>query len=272
MNAFLLLVTRFFDALFWPFRSVAPIWGLLVVSLLTGILMLVIFRYTSNQKAIKTIKDRLKAHLLALWLFQDQIGVVFRTQGRLLYSSLVYTRHTLIPLAVMLVPLVLIMVQLEVRFGQSPVHPGDPFLLTAQLNQAADVERTALSLPPGLNLTAPPIHLAASKEVNWRIDASRAGQYQVQVVIGDQPFAKQVVVGEGVAVLSPRRSQGGLLDALLNPTEPKLPADAPLSAIEVAYPSARVAVASWRMHWLIPFFVFTLLSALAFRGVLKTEF
>lgn len=272
MSSFLALLTRFFDALLWPFRSAAPLWSLLGVSLLTGILMLVIFRYTSNQRAIRTAKDRLKAHLLALWLFQDQLGVVFRTQGRLLYSSLVYTRHALIPLAVMLVPLVLIMVQLEVRFGRAPVRPGDSFLLTARLTQAADVDRTGLSLPPGLSLTAAPVHIAAHKEVDWRIEAADVGRYQVQVVVGGQPFAKQVIVGDDVAVLSPRRSQSGLLDALLSPTEPRLPADAPLAAIEVNYLPYRVAVASWRMHWLIPFFVFSLLSALAFRGALKTEF
>jgi hypothetical protein len=37
MTAFLAFLTRLFDALFRPFRSLDPIWALLAVSVLTGI-------------------------------------------------------------------------------------------------------------------------------------------------------------------------------------------------------------------------------------------
>ena len=43
-----------------------------------GLLMVIVFRYTSDQKAIGRAKDRLKAHLLAVRLFQDQLPVVMR--------------------------------------------------------------------------------------------------------------------------------------------------------------------------------------------------
>jgi len=36
------------------------------ISLVIGLVMVVVFRYTSDQKAIHVAKDRLKAHLLAL--------------------------------------------------------------------------------------------------------------------------------------------------------------------------------------------------------------
>jgi len=272
MTAFLTLVTRLFDALYWPLRWFSPVWGLLAISVLTGILMLVIFRYTSNQKAIRQVKERLKAHMLALWLFQDQLGVVFRTQGRLLYASLVYTKHALIPLAVMIVPLVLIMVQLEVRLGQSSVRPGDPFLLTATLNDADGLKQTSLKVPAGLAVTAPPVRIPSLNEISWRLTGAAPGDYAVAVAVGEQTFSKQVVVAQDLVALSARRTRDSLLDALLNPSEASLPAAAPLQAISVNYRSSDMAVGPWRMHWLIPFFVFSLLAAFAFKGVFKTEF
>ena len=39
------------------------------ISLVIGLLMVVVFRYTSDQKAIHIAKDHLKAHLLALAAF-----------------------------------------------------------------------------------------------------------------------------------------------------------------------------------------------------------
>jgi hypothetical protein len=253
MTAFLALLTRLFDALFWPFRSLNPIWALLAISVLTGILILIIFRYTSNQEAIRQVKERLKAHLLALWLFQDQLSVVFRTQGRLLYTSLIYTRHALIPLAVMIVPLVLIMLQLEVRLGQSPVRPGDSFLLTATLADPARLAQASLDVPAGLTLTAPPVRIPELREVNWRIAGAAAGDYTLEVSIDDQTFSKKVIVGDG-------------------PTETALPDAAPVESIQVNYRPSDIALGPWRMHWLIPFFVFSLVAAFAFKGVFKTEF
>jgi hypothetical protein len=207
--------------------------------------MLVIFRFTSNQEAIRQVKERLKAHMLALWLFQDQLAVVFRTQGRLIYTSLIYTRHALVPLAVMIVPLVLIMIQLEARLGQSPVRPGDSFLLTANLSDSAALEQASLRLPAGLTLTAPPVRIA---------------------------FTKEVIVADNVAALSARRTRDSLVDALLNPTEPALPAGAPVDSLRINYHPSEITLGSWQMHWLIPFFVFSLVAAFVFKGVFRTEF
>jgi hypothetical protein len=272
MTAFLAFLTRLFDALFRPFRSLDPIWALLAVSVLTGILMLVIFRFTSNQEAIRQVKERLKAHMLALWLFQDQLAVVFRTQGRLIYTSLIYTRHALVPLAVMIVPLVLIMIQLEARLGQSPVRPGDSFLLTANLSDSAALEQASLRLPAGLTLTAPPVRIPELKEITWRIAGAAPGDHTIEVSIGDHAFTKEVIVADNVAALSARRTRDSLVDALLNPTEPALPAGAPVDSLRINYHPSEITLGSWQMHWLIPFFVFSLVAAFVFKGVFRTEF
>ena len=88
MTTFLTLVNQLFDLIFFPFRSLNPMVGLTVVSFLTGILMVLVFRTTSNQAGIKQVKERIKAHLLAIRLFQDQLDVVLRTHARILGSTL----------------------------------------------------------------------------------------------------------------------------------------------------------------------------------------
>ena len=60
--------------------------------------MVIVFRYTSDQMAIHVAKDRLKAHLLALRLFQDQIPVVMRSYGRIILATGHYLRLAFKPL------------------------------------------------------------------------------------------------------------------------------------------------------------------------------
>ncbi len=66
MYYFNFILNKFFGILFFPFQFIDPLWPLLFISVLTGILMLLAFRYTSNQKEIRKEKDKIKAHLMEM--------------------------------------------------------------------------------------------------------------------------------------------------------------------------------------------------------------
>ena len=57
---------------------------MMAVSLLTALLMLFVFQLTSNQAGIRRAKDRIKAHLLELRLFKDNMRVTLWAQGGIL--------------------------------------------------------------------------------------------------------------------------------------------------------------------------------------------
>ena len=271
MTTFLTLVNQLFDLIFFPFRSLNPIYGLLVVSVLTGIFMVLIFRTTSNQAGIKQVKERIKAHLLAIRLFQDQLDVVLRTHARILGSTLSYMGFSLRPLAVMFLPVVLIMVQLEMRLGQHAAQPEESFLVAATFAEADGLEQASLQLPPGLALTAPPLRIFDRKEITWRVEAREAGDFTLGVVVGEKAFAKTVTVGNSAARLSSKRLRAGLVNQFLYPGEPPLPTEAPVESIEIKYRPRSIDSGLFESHWLVPFFGLSLIAGLALKGVLRTE-
>src|SRR3989442_13909117 len=95
MTGFLALVNHMFDILVWPFRSLHPFYSLTVFSLLTTVFTLVVFRYASNQPAMRRVKDRLQAHVLEVRLFPDQLPVFLRAALRLLVGGRFFLRHSL---------------------------------------------------------------------------------------------------------------------------------------------------------------------------------
>ena len=90
------VITLSFIPFRWLFSSVllssGPLLLVLAISIVIGPLMVIVFRYTSDQKAIGRAKDRLKAHLLAVRLFQDQLPVVMRAYSRILRGAGSYLR------------------------------------------------------------------------------------------------------------------------------------------------------------------------------------
>ncbi len=95
------ILGKLFDVLLLPFRSLNPWAGMAFISFLTGLLMLFIYRLASNQAGIRVVKARIKAHLLELRLYKDNMSVTMRAQGRILGANLRYLALNLKPLLVM---------------------------------------------------------------------------------------------------------------------------------------------------------------------------
>src|SRR5215475_2620986 len=98
----------------------APLLLVFLLSIIIGFLMVVVFRYTSDQKAIRGAKDRLKAHLLAVRLFQDQIQVVLISYWRIMRSTGTYLRLAFVPLLYVSIPLIFLIVQADRYLGHTP--------------------------------------------------------------------------------------------------------------------------------------------------------
>src|SRR6516225_3794711 len=110
----------------WGINS--PLILVIVVSIVVGLIMVVLFGYTSDQKKIHVAKDQLKAHLLAVRLFQDQLPVVMKTYGRILRGTGRYIRLAFMPLVYVIIPLTLLIIHMHRYLRSPPFEPIQPFL------------------------------------------------------------------------------------------------------------------------------------------------
>jgi len=248
-----------------------PAFIVVVISLVIGLLMVVVFRYTSDQKAIHIAKDHLKAHLLALKLFQDQIPVVIRSYGRILLATGHYLRLAFKPLLFVIVPLTFLIVQLDRYLGCVPLETGRPFLVKVRMDNPDNLNDASLQLPKGLATTAPAVHVPSESEVAWRVVAEEAGDYIVNVQASDQTFSKRVVVGSGLSRLSPVRLRGKIWERIFVSGEPALPDNHLIAAIDVQYPSRNIAFAGFEWNWIWLFFVLSLVAGFFFKTILGIE-
>jgi hypothetical protein len=126
--------------------AISPLVLVLSISVVIGLLMVIVFRYTSDQKAIGRAKDRLKAHLLAVRLFQDQLPVVVRAYGRILRGTGSYLRLAFTPFLIAILPITFLIVQLDRYFGWMPLRPAQTFLVEAKVNDPAAMNEVELRL------------------------------------------------------------------------------------------------------------------------------
>jgi hypothetical protein len=241
------------------------------ISLVIGLVMVVVFRYTSDQKAIHVAKDRLKAHLLALRLFQDQIPVVMRSYGRIVLATGHYLRLAFKPLLFVIVPLTFLIVQFDRYLGSVPLEVGQSFLVKARMDNPNVLNQASLQLPDGLAITAPAVHVPSENEVAWRLVAARGGEYIINVQASDQAFSKRVVVGSGLVRLSSVRLRGKFWERIFVSGEPAIPENKFVEAIGVGYPARNIAFAGFEWNWIWLFFVLSLAAGFLFKSILGIE-
>jgi uncharacterized membrane protein (DUF106 family) len=268
------VLNKVFDILFLPVRGLGPWAAMILVSLLTSFLMLLIFRHTSNQAGIRKEKNRIKAHLLELRLFKDNMGVQLKAQGRILLANFKYVGHNMKPMLVMIVPVLLILIRLNLWFGSESLKPGDPVLVKVRLAEGRYPSEVPASLAASaeLDVETLPLRIEDEAEIDWRLRAKIAGEGRLTLTVGGETVVKSASVG--ATRLSPipaLRPGSNLLDQVFNPGEAPLPPGSVVRSVEVRYPSASMSLFGMRIHWLIVYFILSIVFGYAFKGLFKVE-
>jgi len=263
-------MTVLFDLLLWPLASMAPIVALSLISIVTGGLMLWIFGKVSNQEAIRTSRDRIRGNLIAVRLFGDDLGLLFRLQWRLIRANVVFLKYALFPLLIMMIPVILILTQLNLRFDSRPLETGEAATVKVTLRDAASIDSgVTLEAPPGIAVETPAVRVSSEREVFWRIRPDAEGDYNLIVRVADQQVAKRVQVGGGWGAISALRPGKDFWEVLLFPGED--PVGGVVQSVEVQYGKLPIKLFGFGVNWLIFFFLVSLAAGFALKRPLGVE-
>jgi hypothetical protein len=255
--------------------------GMILISFLTALLMLFVFRFTSNQEGIRRVKNKIKAHLLELRLFKDSLSLSFKAQGNILRNNLKYISYSAKPLLVMIIPLILILIQLNLWFGYEALTPGQEIILKVKLEEGRNPLDLDLVLEPstGFDIQTLPLRIEEEREINWRLKAREKGVHDLAFIVNGQRLTKKVTVDQRpLSKISPLKVRRSFINELINPGESPFPGDLPIKTIEVNYPAKDMNLFGWNIPWLlgippwlIVYFALSIILGFVFKGIFKVE-
>jgi uncharacterized membrane protein (DUF106 family) len=258
----------------WLLAPIAAMPGWLsatLVAAVTGVFMLVVFKYTSNQRAIKRVRDDIKANLLALKLFKDSAAVAVQSQERLLAGAFWLFVLALVPMAVMFVPALLILCQLSLWYQQRPLKVGEEAVVTMKFNGDAGAPLPKADLASTKEVTKIKRgHVYSQREIWFRIKPNENGTHRLAFEVDGRTVEKELAVGDGFMRVSVQRPGWDAKDVLEYPAESPFGPDSPVRSIEIAYPKrpSKISGTDW---WIAYWFVASMVGGFLFRGVLKVN-
>ena len=238
--------TSLFDAILTPLEWGGELFALIFVSGVFGILALWIFKYISWQKGIGFVKDRIKGHMIAIRIYQDDLAIVGKSVGCVLLRNFQYVGLNFGPFIPLAIPFVFVVAQTVVRYGFDPIPvvaeeglagAGNELRVEFKPSQKAACAGLQVVLPDGLEATSPLVRVPSQGLAFQEFVARAPGSYQIELRFpGGGVETKAVVAGvEPDRVMQPAR-YAGLFNAMLWPAEPRFAEGSPLEKVAFIYP------------------------------------
>lgn len=259
-------LNRSFDLLLAPLELLGAPAALVIFSGLFGVFALWVFKRISWQAGIRRAKDRIKAHMIAIRIWQDDLRVVGRSFSGALLRNAQYLGLNFGPFVPLAIPFVVGAAQLVVRYAYDPLPvsadtasllPGQGAMLEVELwpERRGEVLDLRVDLPPGLRALSPLVRSPAEGRALIEVAAVAPGVHAVGLEIrragGGVERAEKLVVAGGLREreMQPRRVSSRdwwrVHDPdrwpLLWPAEPALEGGSAFRSISLDYPHRRLA-------------------------------
>lgn len=243
--------------------------GLTVIAFFTGIAILPVFARCTDKASLELAKRKIRAALYTFRLFGDDPRMVLRAQGQLLLWNARYLAQVLKPAAIVLLPILFLLLQLDAIYGHRALRPDEPAIVTARMSESYDMTASQPTLSGnGATVDTPPLRIPATHQILWRVHAEHPGKYRLLLHLPesapDRTIQKTLQAGPGLHYLSLRRV-AHFWSHLEYPAEPRLASANPVLWIGVAYPDAVIHIFGYGIPWIVWFVLVSWASMFAFR-------
>lgn len=264
-------ITRLFDFLLVPFQSAAPIWGLVFISAVSGIILVKIYGSISNQRLIKRIKTRISAGILESVLFRHDLVVTLRAQGGMLKNGALYFLAAIPPLLVLIVPCLFILAQLNLRYNNAPIEPGSSAVIKVALSDPS--KTSAVEVSPSSEITlSPPVRVPADGEVWLKASApNNPGEFTLSLKGPSTELTIPLYVGSNPTHKISSLVGSSTVMQLMYPSASGRYPSGDFKSIEVRYPTPSTKLFGLSLHWILVFFIVSLISGLVAAKIFKIE-
>lgn len=279
MSFFFSFINNISDLIAAPFSGLSPVGGLCLISFISAVILMFIFKWTSNQEKIKFHKDKIFGHFLEIALFRDQFRRTMACQLSILKHNLIYLRYFLFPLLIIMPPVLLVCMQLDFRLGYKPLQQHQSFIIQAKLdeniiNLEEAITKLNITATDNIAIETQALHSIPESSIFWRASIiETTGDHSLQINLADTNVVtqKNLAVGNADNRFSPdKRKIKALADNLFS-GETAIQPDSPLQLLKVNYQPATYPFLGWDFSPIIYYFILTLIFGFLLKPFIKVN-
>ena len=157
-----------------PLINLGPFWAIVVLSLLISLVIVLVYKYFTNQNEMKRLKDEQKEFQKKMKELRSQPEEMMKVQKEAMSANLQYMKHSFKATLITMLPIILIFSWMNAHLMYEPIFPEETYSVSAQFAEGVTGEaelivdeRTEL-----LSDATQPI----SERVTWRLKSDEGDQ------------------------------------------------------------------------------------------------
>jgi len=189
---------NFLDTIFNPWLGLAlqlpPFWAILIISAFITILVTVVYKYTTNQREMKQIKDDLKKYQKEMRETKDTKKLM-GIQKKSMELNMTYMKSSFKSTLYTFVPIIIIFAWLNMHIAYLPILPGTDFSVTAKFGEGAKGNISMTSIPELVMLNGMTQEIVDGKAV-WTVKGDAPGEYTMKFLYNTEEYDHNVLISE----------------------------------------------------------------------------
>jgi hypothetical protein len=253
MDSLVYAIRHAVDVVLTPMDALPPWLAIVLFSIISGVALIWAFGKISSPKRLEVARDRMSSAIYEVRLYFDSPKRIISSQFNLLRWSFLYILYTVPALLILGLPLSVLFVPLEARYGLEPLHKDATALVHVVLDDKTEPDSVKLAEAQStVKLSAPPVVIRPTHEMYFRVNAPE-GTGQIALQAGGQVVTKEITAGTTTTVNAERAS--GLEGLLAIGGERPLPPMSGVTRISVRHETRDMSLlglsAPWWVHWLV---------------------
>lgn len=195
----------FLDTIFnpWlgPVLNLPPFWAILIISAGITLLITIVYKYTTNQKEMKVIKEDLKKYQKEMRKEKDPKKMM-AIQKKALDLNMKYMMSSFKSTLYTFIPIIIIFAWLNSHIAYYPLYPNQEFSVTAKFAEGAKGNITLTSVPE-LNIDSSTKEII-NKQAEWKLKGA-AGEYKLIFEYNTEEYEHTILITEERTYLLPEK-------------------------------------------------------------------
>lgn len=189
---------NFLDTIFNPWLGLAlqlpSFWAILIISAFITILVTIVYKYTTNQREMKQIKDDLKKYQKEMRETKDTKKLM-GIQKKSMELNMTYMKSSFKSTLYTFIPIIVIFAWLNMHIAYAPILPNTEFSVTAQFGEGAKGNISMAATPELDMLNGATQEIVDGKAV-WKLKSNVSGEYKMTFTYNTKEYDHNVLISE----------------------------------------------------------------------------
>jgi len=236
--------------------KIPSLWAILIISFVITLVTTLVYKFTTNQKKMKKLKDEMKEYqnkIKALSKQDPQKAMALQQEA--MKHNMEYMKHSFRSTLYTFIPIIIIFGWLNAHMAYSQLQPNQPFTVTAYFASGYASTANMTSIPELVFLTNSTQQIIDGKAI-WKLQGD-AGDYKLTLTYNNEAYDKSLIISSERSYAPPEQSisNSKLQKIVINNQK--------------IYPFGDINFFGWKPNWLWAYIILSLLFSIGLRKVLN---